>query len=281
MPLRMRRGITLMATAATLLLTGCTVAGTVEVRSSDEVVVDLTFRNDSLTDYRCEPEFVRDISLTAEVRTDDQGEALCAVRGVVHPERLRQFLNVTHAGEFLAVSVNPLGVAPGGEQSAEVSRSSIGGLDVTVRFPGQVLTTTGEADGNSARFRDPKQLVRPYGLAAEALNHAGPSWSVVGPLAGCLVGVAGTLLWLTARRRRHSLADSPADALPDQTEGADPEEISESVAAAPDALADSRPDGPGGAQREPARVERPDDRAGPLSARRRPDDSVWAPPVDP
>ena len=70
-PLRMRRGITLMATAATLLLTGCTVAGTVEVRSSDEVVVDLTFRNDSLTDYRCEPEFVRDISLTAEVRTDD------------------------------------------------------------------------------------------------------------------------------------------------------------------------------------------------------------------
>lgn len=271
----------MMAAAATLLLTGCTVAGTVEVRSSDEVVVDLTFRNDSLTDYRCEPEIFRDISLTVETRTADDGAAFCVVTGVVHPERLRQFLNVTHAGEFVAISVNPLGVAPGGEKSAEISRSSIGELDVTVRFPGQVLTTTGEADGSSARFRDPKQLARPYGLAAEALNHAGPSWSVIGPLAGFLAGVAGTALWLRARRRRHLLATSPNDAVPEEVdERRDLEAIAESVSAVPDVAAGSRPDGPGAAQGEPAPDETPADRAGPLPARRRPDDSVWAPPAD-
>lgn len=279
MPLRLRRGITVMATAALVLLTGCTVSGTVEVRSSEEVVVDLIFRNDSLTDYRCDPELFRDFSLTIESRTDDKGEAFCELKGVVHPERLRQYLNVTHAGEFVAVSINPLGVAPGGEQSAEIGRSSIGGLDVAVRFPGQVLNTTGEPDGNIVRFREPKQLGRPYGLAAEALNHPGPPWAAVGPLAGFLVGVAATLWWAKARRRRRSQAAPPPDPASDEIgESPDSDQLAAGEPATPQAGAgDSSPgvSGPADSTAEPG-----DDGAGRRAVRPARDDSVWAPPAD-
>ncbi|MFT4295701.1 MAG: hypothetical protein QM582_09850 [Micropruina sp.] len=291
MPLTIRRGAAVLVAVVLLLLTGCSASGTIEVRSADELAVDLTFGGAD----RCDGTFYLDVSLTFQTRTDANGNPVCQVSGTVHPESLRPYLGVSHAGEFLVFSFNPLAVAPGSEATGGDLFSALSQLDIAVRFPGQVVSTNGVADGNAARFRDTQQLVRPYGLAAEGLDHPGPSWAVIGPLVGFVTGVAVMALWLVvAKHRRRRRSQQPAG-IDDQPVGID-RETDEQELADPGDLApvevtavDGRPDESAFWRAEPSEPEpaagRTPDEPEPAgrtpdepAPRPRPDDSVWAPP---
>ncbi len=281
-----RRGAAVLATALLLLLTGCTVSGTIEVRTAEEVVVDLTFRNDALTDYHCDAQFVRGFSLDVEILDDERGQ-LCHVTGSVHPEKLRPYLGVAHAGESLVVSFNPLALAPGSASPGGSPFSSINTLDVALRFPGRVLRSTGVADGNVVHFRDPRQIAEPYGLSAEALDHPGPPWAISGPLAGFAAGVVATGVWLVIRKRRSARGGTPAgepDGAGQATEEPQPAGAGDPGTRLPDAAAAGRGSpagpgpGPGPGPGTPATATHPPSAPRP---RPRPDDSVWAPPPEP
>lgn len=206
MPLGIRRLAACLAAVFAMLLAGCDVSGHIELRSRDQVVVDLVVTQDS-DDAGCALGALNmGGRLTVVQRLDVNGVRTCHVQGTVHPEQLRPYLHVSHVGEYVTVSFNPFSRAPDSSQDRE---QWFGVLDVTVQAPGTVLATTGEADGTRARFRDSKQLNRPYGLTVEALDHPGPAWAVAGPIAGFLGGAA-TVVALVLWRRRRTAAARPS-----------------------------------------------------------------------
>ncbi|MEZ5088330.1 MAG: hypothetical protein R2719_00650 [Micropruina sp.] len=213
MPLGIRRLAACLAAVFAMLLAGCDVSGHIELRSRDQVVVDLVVTQDS-DDAGCALGALNmGGRLTVVQRLDVNGVRTCHVQGTVHPEQLRPYLHVSHVGEYVTVSFNPFSRAPDSSQDRE---QWFGVLDVTVQAPGTVLATTGEADGTRARFRDSKQLNRPYGLTVEALDHPGPAWAVAGPIAGFLGGAATGVALLIGRRRRTAAA-RPAEPTTDAT----------------------------------------------------------------
>ncbi len=264
---------------AAAVLSGCTASGVIEVRSADEVMIDVTITHGLVDEHVCAGVGMSDLPLTVTAGPDEDQPRTCRISGAVHPELLHRYLTVSHAGELLVMTFNPLSVAPGADAQDESVLSTFSELDLAVRFPGQVTSTTGEADGTVAHFRDPKQFLRPYGLRAEALDHPGPAWSVLGPIAGFLVGAAAAVLAFALWRRR-----GVSDPL------GDPEESIE----APDSEAWGEPEGepvvtgspPAGQSAVESaqfgQTESPPapDRGTSEPVRRRPDDSVWAPPDD-
>lgn len=278
MSIGVRRLVAALVTVFAVLLTGCTASGVIEVRSADEVMIDVTI-NHGLDEHVCTAVGTRDLPLTVTAEPDEDEPGICRISGTVHPELLREYVTVTHAGELFVITFNPLTVVPGVEAPNGWALSTFTELDLAVRFPGQVTNTSGEADGNVARFRDPKQFIRPYGLRAEALDHPGPAWSVIGPIAGFLAGAAAAVLAFALWRRR-GVGDPMGD----------PEESTET----PDAEAWDEPEGEPMLTDEPptdhsaagpAESEQPwappaPDHHTPDPPRRRPDDSIWAPPDD-
>lgn len=317
MAVGIRRLTACLAAVLTVLLAGCRASGVVEVRSADEVAVDLLIIHD-LDGFECATDGIGpDSPLTTTEERDASGRRVCHVVGTVHPERIRPYLNVVQAGELVVVSFNPLGVAPGSDESSGSVFSAFSALDVAVRFPGQVLSTNGEVDGNTAHFRDPKQLTRAYGLRADGLNHPGPAWSVIGPATGFVGGVAVAGLGLVLWRRRRTGAQPSDDGSDDEstdeldlewTDESDHESTEPSheradepdqERAAADAAHFGAPPAPGAAGEDPDAPPNdgpppavppgagpppdkpPSDRLAPDEPpRRSPDDSVWAPPAD-
>lgn len=272
--MRLRRLAAGLAVACTAMFAGCTATGIIEVRSADEVTVDVTITH-ALGDDSCgQIGLGAGLPLTVSADEDESGQATCHVTGTVHSEQLRPYLSVSHAGEYLTASFNPLGVAPGGDPPSSVL-SAFSDLDLAVRFPGDVVNATGEVDGNTVHFRDPKQLTQPYGLRADALDHPGPAWSVLGPGAGFVGGVAVTVLGFALWRRRRT--GVPAVDPETEDEDTEPIETDAEFAAAPSI------DDPTPAIDEPAPlIDDPtqaiEGAAPDVPRRRRPDDSVWAPP---
>lgn len=198
-------GGVLLAVCALVTLSGCAVVGTVDVRSPDQVAIDLTVTGNESYLPLCEPTgWPADAALTFEEHLNEVGEKTCHVTGVTHPEIVREYLGLTHVGEYFAIEANPLSLAP----RSPVPIGSIWSdpdtrLDVAISFPGRVLSTTGVADGTTARFTDAQQFVRPYGLRVVALDHPGPEWTVLGPIVGLLAGVGLAVIWWYVRRQRH------------------------------------------------------------------------------
>lgn len=285
-----RRLVACLAVALTMTLAGCDVSGRVEWRSPDEAVVDVTIVH-AMDELQCAGGVFGGASGLEVVESlDANGTPSCHLRGTVDPERLRPWLSATHVGEFMTLSFNPLGVAPG-RPADSGSWAGLGAIDVTVQFPGQVLSTTGDADGNAVHFRDADQLTRPYGLRADALDHPGPAWVVIGPVAGFVGGVLaaglGVMLWRRRRRTgeepesgQDDLIATDADDLigPAAVDGS-PVEPSDAWSAAGAA----RPAQPRTPAAPPPAVPSviPGATPDPVPPRRRPDDSVWAPPGDP
>lgn len=284
MPLGIRRLAACLAAVFAMLLAGCDVSGHIELRSRDHVVVDLVVTQDS-DDAGCALGALNmGGRLTVVQRLDVNGVRTCHVQGTVHPEQLRPYLHVSHVGEYVTVSFNPFSRAPDSSQDRE---QWFGVLDVTVQAPGTVLATTGEADGTRARFRDSKQLNRPYGLTVEALDHPGPAWAVAGPIAGFLGGAA-TVVALVLWRRRRTAAAPPAEPTTDAT--TEPDVGAGTAGGRDDATTGVQVLVPGdvgagqvGSTAPGVRAE-PTDEAIPAAddavppPRPRPDDSVWAPP---
>lgn len=192
-----------VAAAACLLLTGCRASGTVQVRSADEVFVDLTFVDVSYQQAPCNPhEWGPNFPLETQPGVNPDDLLTCRVHGVTHPARLSGHLTLVAAGEYLSFAYNPLAIGPDGRQPIGPTLLDIDELDLTVTFPGQVLSTTGQADGSTVRYTDPDQLDRGYGLQATALDHPGPAWSILGPIVGLLAGLVLAGLWWFVRRPR-------------------------------------------------------------------------------
>lgn len=207
----------LLVMLALTAFAGCEVTGSVDVRSADAVAVDLTVKGD---DYYlpCDSSNwgAAGKSLGFNEFVDDRGETTCRVFGTIHPELVRDMLQVSQPGEYLEAASNPLSMAPGKEiPIGSVWSSARTKLDVTVTFPGRVLSSTGEADGNKVHFGDPKQYVRPFGLRATALGHPGPEWSVLGPIVGVGVGIGLAVLWWYLRRQRRRATRLAGAPIPD------------------------------------------------------------------
>ena len=236
------------------------------------------------------PTIVLTLALQVVESLDANGTPSCHLRGTVDPERLRPWLSATHVGEFMTLSFNPLGVAPG-RPADSGSWAGLGAIDVTVQFPGQVLSTTGDADGNAVHFRDADQLTRPYGLRADALDHPGPAWVVIGPVAGFVGGVLAAGLGVMLWRRRRRTGEEPESGQDDliATDADDligPAAVDGSAVEPSDAWSAAgaaRPAQPRTPAAPPPAVPSviPGATPDPVPPRRRPDDSVWAPPGDP
>lgn len=295
MSIGVRRLVAALVAVLAAVLSGCTASGVVEVRSADEVMIDVTLTH-ALDENACDTSGFRpDVQLTVTAGVDDNQRPTCHIVGTVPPEQLRDYLTVSHAGEFLVASFNPLGVVPGVDAPSGTVLSAFTALDLVVRFPGQVQSATGEWDGNAAHFRDPKQFIRPYGLRAEALDHPGPAWSVVGPIVGFVAGAAAAGLAFALWRRR-SVGDSGEDPeeLASMPDGERPaggpaspgewpltDEPSPDEPSLDERLSDERlslVESAASGERSTPPVSEYEPSEGP---RRRPDDSVWAPPGDP
>lgn len=281
MPMRVRLLAAGLAVAGTAMFAGCTATGSLKVRSADEVIVDVTITH-ALGDDACgQIGLNAGLPLTISADEDESGQATCHVTGTVHSERLRPYLSVSHAGELLTASFNLLGVAPGDDPPSGSVLSAFSDLDLTVRFPGDVVNATGEVDGNTVHFRDPKQLTRAYGLRADALDHPGPAWSALGPVASFVGGVAVTVLGFALWRRRRT--GLPAVGQEAGHEDAEPLEADAEVLDAPpiDELAPSIDEPKLAIDIDRRPTPAIDGPAPDVPPRRRPDDSVWAPPGDP
>ncbi len=185
---------------ALTLLSGCDVQGTVDLRNPHEAVVDVTLTQQGSTP-ECQGSFAAGAQLPLTERVNDDGTYSCTYRGTAHPERLRRMLvDITFVGEFVAFSINPLGVASSADRIDE--ELNIEAFDLTVVFPGDVVDTNGTASGRSVRFADGSMITKPLGLRAVALDHPGPSWSLLLGLTTvvCLAALA-LFGWRTWRRR--------------------------------------------------------------------------------
>ena len=205
--------VLLLAAFALIAFTGCEVSGTVDVRSAEVVDLDLTVKGD---DYYlpCASSGwgAGSLPLGFNEFVDERGETTCRVFGTIHPELVRDYLQISQPGEYLEAASNPLAMAPGKDVPiGSVWSSPRTKLDVTVTFPGRVLNSTGEGNGNAVHFGDPKQYVRPYGLRATALNHPGPEWSTVGPGVGVAagIGLAAVAMYLWRQRLRTTEPSTP------------------------------------------------------------------------
>ena len=188
-----------------LTLTGCNAAGTVDVRSASEVVIDLSISNFSGDGYSCSDfGFQSRPQLTVTDVRDSSGLVkACRLQGTLPPEWLTHYVTIASVGEYVRFEFNPLGIGPGSQPTESPYYGQFPAFDgdVTITFPGRVLSSTGDADGNSVRFHDSDQFQRAYGWQATALNHAGPEWALVGPIAGVAVGLGIAAAFRWARRR--------------------------------------------------------------------------------
>lgn len=201
----------ILGLVAAASLAGCDVTGTATLRADDYVDLDLRAVVDG--NELCYWQFGETVR-TEERRLWRGSQRLCLLQGTVHKEELRRWgVSVSHLGERIEVSFNPLGVVT----TSRFTAASVGidDLAVTVDFPGQVQKSTGIVEGNTVRFTDVDQLAEPMGLSAVGLDHAGPSWALVGTGAAFGLGVLSTALLWAWRQRRHQLTAALPDLQPE------------------------------------------------------------------
>lgn len=187
-----------------LLLTGCTISGTVDFVSADEVRVDLLFAGDELSssDEGGCPMLANFDEIQITATTDANGAPACRAAGTAKPSDLTPFqVAVTDVGEFLVLN-------------AGVTEQHVGWPEgeITLRFPGDVLSATqGRASGREvvARLFDIN-----LGLRVVALNRPGPPNWVLGLAGGIVIGALAAIGVVLVLRRRHApIVLAPPDGL--------------------------------------------------------------------
>lgn len=100
-----RRQSVVLVSVLAVLLAGCRASGTVDVRSAEEVAVDLVFVDVSYEQAPCNPHaWGPNFPLETLPGVTPDGRLTCRVRGVTHPARLSRHLTLTAAGEYLSRS---------------------------------------------------------------------------------------------------------------------------------------------------------------------------------
>lgn len=189
---RLSGAVAALALAAlSLTLTGCDLEGTIDVRSEQEIVVDVSVSDSAEACLGLSSQSLASL----KVAVDDAGG--CRITGTLGQQNpAAELVTLSVVGENYVLDLN----FP--EGAGELP------MDLFVTFPGQVVDGGGgRTDYNRVHFE------RGWGLGAVgktrivALNHPGPPWWVLAAGGGVLVGVLLTLaLLLLLRRRRRAQA---------------------------------------------------------------------------
>ncbi len=202
------------AAVLALLLSGCEVRGTVDVRSGTEAVADLVFTEAQVDCYG----LTRYAGLVIKGTPESDGHQTCRAQGTIDPEALKDFgIQLTQAGEYVIVELQlptQIGFMP---------------IQVDIGFPGTVVDSGGlTVTGNSVRLGNASGLSDGNPIRLVAQSHPGPQWWVLALLGGLIGGVALTLAGVLLLRRRrlrtevNPVGDEDADAEPTVTLDTEP-----------------------------------------------------------
>ena len=178
------------AAVLTLLLCGCEVHGTVDVKSGTQAEANLIFTEAEvdclgLTKYA---------GLVIKGTPESDGNQTCRAQGTIELDALRDFgIQLTQTGEYLMLDL------------AMPQQYDYMATQVDITFPGKVLEggrTT--VSGNSVQLNQRSLSTTPGSSRVIALSHAGPEWWVLALAAGFGGGIVVTVLVLLLLRwRRH------------------------------------------------------------------------------
>lgn len=262
-----------------LLLSGCEVRGTVDVKSGTEAEANLVFTE---AEVDCLG-LTRYAGLVIKGIPESDGHQTCRAQGTIDLDSLKDFgIQLTQTGEYLMLDLTlpeQFGYMP---------------TKVDITFPGKVLEAGGTTvSGNSVQLTQRSIAANPDKSRVVALSHAGPEWWVMALVAGFGGGVALTgAVLLLLRRRRHLRTTLHTDAgqphAPDATTPATgaPAPSDATVPADTDPVEPVRdahyealfaPPPPGSV---PAPTRAPAPPAQPLPATVPADHRIWAPPED-
>ena len=194
-----------------LVLAGCEITGTVDIRSGTQVGANLLITG-AQADCLGLTEFA---GLAIKRTPDPDGSQVCRANGTVDLEQLEEFgVTVSQVGEHVMVDLNiprRVGYVP---------------LEVDITFPGAVLDPGGAtAAGNQVKLIQNSGRGSLNTTKVVALSHPGPEWWVIGLSAGFVGGVGLTLalLCLFGHRRRLAADQGEGDVLrPPDEAGAPP-----------------------------------------------------------
>lgn len=203
--------------ASALLLSGCTLTGTVVISSPQDVVVDLTYTPERPADQvrggvgGC---LLDSSTGTLEFRRQRNpgGTTVCRITGRASLADLQRYYGLArHVGNQVQVEFFPGGRVP--DSVAAYQAGLFTHLDVSVTFPGSVIDHLGGTlTGSTVRFDDESEFVAHRGLAASGWDsvdveaRAWRDWLVLAASIGG-AGVVGFVAggW-NGRRRRKALA---------------------------------------------------------------------------
>ena len=206
------------ATVLALLLSGCEVRGTVDVKSGTEAVADLVFTEAEPDCYG----LTRFAGLVVKGIPDSDGDQTCRAQGTLELEALEDFgIQLTQVGEYLIVDL------------ALPERVGYMPLEIDISFPGQVIEDGGlPVSGTGVRLGNATIISDASPARIVALSHPGPEWWVLALVGGLVSGVLFTLAGLLLVHREHRLrtalnadaadALSPADADADAAQAPSP-----------------------------------------------------------
>ena len=187
------------AVVLALLVSGCEVRGTVDVKSGTEAVADLVF-TESEADCLGLTKFA---GLIIKGVPESGGDQTCRAQGTIDLEALKDLgIRLTHTGEYLIVDL------------ALPQRVGYMPIEIDISFPGVVVEDAGmPVTGNSVRLGNATGISDFSPARVVALSHPGPQWWVFALAGGLVSGVALTLVGLLLVRRQQRLrAEMLADA---------------------------------------------------------------------
>ncbi len=187
------------AALLTLLLCGCEVHGTVDVKSGTQAEANLIFTDAEvdclgLTKYA---------GLVIKGSPAADGNQTCRAQGTIDLDALNDFgIKLSQTGEYLVLDLampQQYGYMP---------------TKIDITFPGTVLDGGGSAvSGTSVQLNELVQVANPRGTRVIARSHPGPEWWVLALAAGFGGGVVLTVaVVLLVRRHRHLQSTLQVDA---------------------------------------------------------------------
>jgi hypothetical protein len=192
-----------------LLLSGCEVHGTVDVKSGTVAEANLVFTE---AEVDCLG-LTRYAGLVIKGSPESDGNQTCRAQGTIDTSALKDFgIELSQAGEYVIVDLalpQQFGYMP---------------TQVDISFPGGVVQDGGlKVTGTTVRLGDASGLATLTPVKVVALAHPGPEWWVMALFGGLLTGVALTAGLLLLLRRRHRLrttlhADTEPSPDPDATD---------------------------------------------------------------
>lgn len=219
----MRRPLVLLVAAAAALLSGCTVTGHVAIEPR-AAVVDLRLQHsvESSDGNGTRPctDMIGIPHLNVTPADAPQGQIACTLTGTLplDTEESSSVMSLLVASDRLvALSVPPAYL------SGSWGSAALTGIDVTVSFPGELITHTGTGTfgGQQVRWND-AQVVRRVGIIAVSRPAGSPPWTLLSYLGTAAAGLAlggGAAWWW--RRRDASAPDASTEPAPPTEADAD------------------------------------------------------------